>query len=164
MVVRKEYENIESMVCDALDICCESSATFIAKYDSAVIILKELLGYEEFVPFLIDISDPLYSGYDREFIITVNDNDEVFCEKFYRNNKYIIPNDGVIFITLDCSDECVSYLYKYTDRFFIEVGFDEGVECCDSCDYNGSEFTNVVPCLDDNDFTANHIVISIHYL
>ena len=135
MLVRKSFNDIESIVEDALDIDCEFGVSFITKYDNAIVILKELLGYTELTPFLIDISDPSFDGYDKEFIISVS-NDEVFCEKFYRNGKYLSPDDGVVFVLPDCSDECISHIYKYKASFFIDVDINDDIEKCECCEDN----------------------------
>ena len=135
MLVRKSFNDIESIVDEALDIDCEFGVSFITKYDNAIIILKELLGYTELTPFLIDISDPSFDGYDKEFIISVS-NDEVFCEKFYRNGKYLSPDDGVVFVLPDCSDECISHIYKYKASFFIDVDINDDIEKCECCEDN----------------------------
>lgn len=129
MVVKKEYDDLESLVSEATNIDCEFGVSFITKYDSATVILKELLGYTELTPFLIEISDPSFDGYDKEFIISVSNDDEVFCEKFYRNGKYLSPDDGVVFVLPDCSDECISHIYKYRYSFFIDVGINDDIDC-----------------------------------
>lgn len=128
MVVKKEFNDIESLVSEAIDIDCEFGVSFITKYDNATVILKELLGYTELTPFLIEISDPSFDGYDKEFIISVSNDDKVFCEKFYRNNKYLSPDGGVVFVLPDCSDECISHIYKYKASFFIDVGIDDDID------------------------------------
>lgn len=129
MVVRKSFEDIESVVDEALDIDCDYGVSFITKYENTTIILKELLGYAELMPILIDVSDPLFDGYDKEFIISVTDNGEVFCEKLFRNNGYLHPTDGVIYIFDDCDDECLSHFYGY-NCFLVNVNIDNGVESC----------------------------------
>lgn len=136
MLVRKSFNDIGSLVDEALDVDCEFGVSFITKYDNAIIILKELLGYTELTPFLIDISDPSFDGYDKEFIISVSNDDEVFCEKFYRNDKYLSPDDGVVFVLPDCSDECISHIYKYKASFFIDVDINDDIEKCDCCEDN----------------------------
>lgn len=125
MVVRKDYKDIESMIDDALSIDNDFGITFITKFENATSILKYIFAFSPFTPFFIELSDPDFDMYDKEFIVSVNNNDELFAEKFYRKDKYLIPDDGVIFVLPDCSDECISHLYKYENSFYIEVGFDD---------------------------------------
>lgn len=172
MHVEKSFVDIESMICDVLEIDCESIVSFIAKYDDAAIILKELLKYDEFNPFYVDLNDPSFNGYDKEFIISVNYDGDLFCEKYYRKDGYITPDDGVTFILPGCSDECVSYLYKYRDRFFVVVDFEDETESCGcckwgddvsfvaSCDDAFSDNCCVMPCLDGNGIVTGYFVTS----
>lgn len=125
MLVEKKYVDLESMLEDALSIDCDFGVTFVTKFENASFILKEILSFSEFMPFLIELSDPSFDGYNKEFIISVSNDGELFCEKFYRKDKYLMPDDGVIFVLPDCSDECISHLYKYNDCFYIEVGFED---------------------------------------
>lgn len=173
MHVEKNFVDIESMICDALEIDCENIVSFIAKYDDAAIILKELLKYDEFNPFCINLNGTSFDGYNKEFIISVNDDGDVFCEKYYRKDGYITPDDGVTFILPDCSDECVSHLYKYKDRFFVVVDFEDETESCGcckwgddvsfvaSCDDAFADKCCVTPCRDGNNFVTGYITISI---
>lgn len=176
MHVEKNFVDIESMICDALEIDCENIVSFIAKYDDAAIILKELLKYDEFNPFCVNLNDTSFDGYNKEFIISVNDDGDVFCEKYYRKDGYIIPDDGVTFILPSCSDECVSHLYKYKDRLYIDVEFvDEFNPCkCNkrgdfidfiaSCDNGFTDNCCATLCRDDNGFVNGYFVTSEHYL
>lgn len=173
MHVEKNFVDIENMICDAIEIDCENIVSFIAKYDDAVIILKELLKYDGFNPFCIDLSDPSFDGYDKEFIVSFGADGDVFCEKYCRKDGYIIPNDGVTFILPGCSDECVSHLYKYRDGLFINVEFEDETESCGcykwgddvsfvaSCDDAFADNCCVTPCRDGNGFFTGYITIGI---
>lgn len=173
MVIKKEFNCIEDIVDDALSIDCDFGFSFITKYTNASIILKELFKQEELTPFLIDISDESFDGYDKEYIISVNNDGEVFCEKFYRKDRYIIPDNGVNYILKDCTDECISHLYKYEDCIFIDVVFEDETESCGCCKWGDDvsfvascddAFTDnccVTPCRDGNGIVTGYITISI---
>lgn len=157
MVIRKKFNCIEDVVDDALSIDCDFGISFITKYANANIILKELFKQEELTPFFIDISDESFAGYDKEYIISVNNDGEVFCEKFYRKDRYVVPDDGVNYIFKDCTDECISYLYKHQDCIFIDTDLDDEVILCtdelieDCC---------ASPCLDRNGIVTGYFITS----
>lgn len=136
MVVRKEFNDIECMIDDAVSIDANEGVSFVTKYDNATLILKELFGYEQLMPYFIRLTEPSWDGYDREFIISVNNNGEVFCEKYYRNGKYI-NGDGIIFILPDCCEECVAHLHNtcYEYNILVDVSFadDTDSECGGLC-------------------------------
>ena len=136
MVVRKEFKDIECMINDAVSIDANDGVSFVTKYDNAALILKELLGYEQLIPYFIQLTDPSWDRYDKEFIISVNNNGEVFCEKYYRNDKYI-NGDGIIFILPDCDEECVTHLHStcYEYDILVDVSFADNTdfECDGLC-------------------------------
>lgn len=152
MVIKKEFNSVEYVVDDALSFDCDFGVSFITKYDNAVIVLKELFKYEEVTPFLIDISDESFDGYNKEFIISVNNDGDVFCEKFYCKDKYLAPDDGLTFVFKDCTDECISHLYKHQDCIFIDVDFEDETESCGCCKW-GDDVSFVASC--DGAFTDN---------
>lgn len=125
MLIKKEFEDIECMVCEAVEIDCNDGISFISKYDNAILILKYLFEYDDIMPYHIEIFDADWDGYDSEFIITLDDCGNVFCEKFYRNDRYLYPPDGVTFILQDCTDECREHIRNNNDRysFFIDARF-----------------------------------------
>ena len=133
MVIRKEFEDIEHLVDEALSIDCEFGVSFIATYEDAAIILKEVLSYDdELVPFSVEIGDPSFDGYDKEYIISVN-NGEVFCEKFYRKDRYLCVDEGINFVLSNCTDECMAHIKKSRDGFVVKVSFDDDIEPCNYC-------------------------------
>jgi len=133
VVIRKEFEDIEHLVSEALSIDCEYGVSFIATYEDAAIILKEVLSYDdELVPFIVEIEDPSFDGYDKEYIISVN-NGEVFCEKFYREDRYLFVDDGVYFLLPDCSFECNYHVNHSENSFIVKVSFDDDIESCNYC-------------------------------
>lgn len=157
MVIRKKFNCIEDVVDDALSIDCDFGVSFITKYDNAVIVLKELFKQEELTPFFIDISDESFAGYDKEYIISVSNDGEVFCEKFYRKDRYVVPDDGVNYIFKDCTDECISYLYKHQDCIFIDTDLDDEVI---SCTDELIEDCCASPCLDRNGIVTGYFITS----
>lgn len=140
MVVKREKVNIENLINEAMEIEGKD-ISFIAKFDIASVILKELLAYDDkLMPCIIEIGEPSWDGYDREYIVSVFDGD-IFCEKFVCDGSYLTPNDGVTFILPDCDDKCVSYLHnkEFEDRIFVDITdlVDENdVVECDDCNYH----------------------------
>jgi len=133
VVIRKEFEDIEHLVDEALSIDCEFGVSFIATYEDAAIILKEVLSYDdELMLFSVEIGDPSFDGYDKEYIISVN-NGEVFCEKFYRKDRYLYVDEGINFVLPNCTDECMAHIKKSRDSFVVKVDFDDDIEPCNYC-------------------------------
>ena len=127
MVLKKEFEDIKSMVIDVLtNIESNNGISFITKYDNATLILKYIFKYGNFDINHVELTSPDWDCYDREFIISVYDG-EVFCERFFKDDRYLLPNDGIDFVLPDCTDECTKHIYSkdYSCMFFVKVNFDE---------------------------------------
>lgn len=162
MVVKKKYEDIEDMINEAVDIDTEWGTSFITKYDNAALILKELIGHEKFMPYFIELSDPSWDWYDKEFLITINNDGEVYCEKFSRNDKYLNSEDDIYFVLPDCDDECVEFVHKSENvSVIVDVTFeddedeidDEPVDECDGCD--GISHITIAPIGDAHFFASD---------
>lgn len=162
MDVRKRYNDIEDMINDAVNIDIECGVSFITKYDNAALILKELIGREQFMPCFIELSDPLWDSYEKEFIITIDCDDDVYCEKFSRNGKYVNSEDDVYFVLPDCDDECVEFVHNSENTsVIVDVTFeddeaeidDEPADECDGCD--GISHITIAPIGDAHFFASD---------
>ena len=148
MHVEKKYKNIDEIIYDSRCVGCQRDISFITKYDYAAVILKSLFNCCDVTPRYIDISDVMTDGYEKEYIISLNEDYDLFCERFYRNNKYLRPDDGIECVLPDCSDECMEHVAKgeYDCSLFINVSLDrENDEACknacesdsvDGCDHH----------------------------
>ena len=91
------YENI----CEG----CEDIA-FLGLYEDAAIVVKELLAnYDDTSAYVLSI-DP---DYDKEYIITLDSDMNVYCEKAYLKeyNKYVHFISECILVADDCGSEAL---------------------------------------------------------
>lgn len=162
MDVRKRYDDIEDMINDAVNIDIDCGISFITKYDNAALILKELIGREQFMPYFIELSDPSWDWYDKEFIITINNDGEIYCEKFSRDGKYINSEDDVYFVLPDCDSDCVEFVHNNgNESVIVDVTFDsdedeiddEPFDECDGCD--GISHITIAPIGDAHFFASD---------
>lgn len=162
MVVKKRYEDIEDMINEAVDIDTECGTSFITKYDNAALILNELIGHEKFMPYFIELSDPAWDWYKKEFIITINNDGEIYCERFSRNDKYLSSEDDVYFVLPDCDDKCVEFVHNSENAsVIVDVTFeddeaeidDKPADECDGCD--GISHITIAPIGDAHFFASD---------
>lgn len=106
------------------------SVSAIAKYDIAKDLLTELICLD-MDPVSINISPVDYSGYDKEYIITI-DEYGVCCQEAYSTDRYLYTEDNVLYIHEDCNSGILKYVRTDGDKVF-EFAI-ESEECnCKTC-------------------------------
>lgn len=117
---------------------CEE-VTFIGLYEDAIDVLKALLMIEEAAPYQISIEPEEWDWYDKEFMVTLDDNLDVWCEKAYRveSGHYVKCLVDCVLIADDCNEEVLED--AETDEIY-EVSYnlnekmsDEDDECDGDC-------------------------------
>ena len=114
--------------------------SFVAKYDRAKEILKELVFYGYDINF-IEIAGAEIDGYVDEFDITIL-NDVVSCEKIKRGDRYYIAEPKFVFFDEEANSKCInSFLsdMKYEFQITDEESDDESdhmIDCHDCDDYD----------------------------
>ena len=121
---------------------CEE-ASFIGLYDDAVDLLKELAHMEESYIYQVEIEPEDWDGYDKEYLITLDADFNIWCEKAFRQEtgKYISGMYDCVIIADDCSrdslcevdDDCIYVAsYNLNNKMSDEdiEGCDGNCECC----------------------------------
>lgn len=114
--------------------------SFVAKYDRAKEILKELVFYGYDINF-IEIAGAEIDGYVDEFDITIL-NDVVSCEKIKRGDRYYIAEPKFVFFDEEANSKCINsflsdmkYEFQITDDESSD-GTDQMIDCHDCDDYD----------------------------
>lgn len=139
MYIHKKYNCVDDLVDNILNGDNFGEFSIICKFDNCRMVLKSLIKYGELLPFLIEIEDPMWDGYDKEFIVSVSDND-VFCERFFRDN-YIHIGDDPVYVLSDCSDQCIEHVQRELEhgQYCEQAGFS-----CDLSDRKDDESDSVI--------------------
>lgn len=105
---------------------------FVGFYEDAIEVVKELLMYEDVIPYSLEIHPVEIDGYTKEYYVSLNDDLEVWCEPAWYEEKefYLMTDTDITFIADDCNSAIIKTIY--TDEA-IEVSFDDDEECCDDC-------------------------------
>lgn len=117
---RLEYEDYENFACEIVNKFDSLENEFddisiIAKYDEAKEIIKKLL----FVGFDINSLEIYSNDYYEEYIISIDSDMSVWCEKFKRETGYINDTPSVAYVM----DNCNSAVFKH-------INSDEIYEVC----------------------------------
>lgn len=114
--------------------------SFVAKYDRAKEILKELVFYGYDINF-IEIAGAEIDGYVDEFDITIL-NDVVSCEKIKRGDRYYIAEPKFVFFDEEANSKCINsflsdmkYEFQITDEKESN-DTDQMIDCHDCDDYD----------------------------
>lgn len=106
-----------------------NSITFACSYEDAAIVLKGLLEFEDTIPFHICLEPSNYDGYYREFLLTLDDDFNVWCFKAYREdaNKYwnLTGCNSVVLFDSMCNKELVNSIAGDVDCYIIYPSLEE---------------------------------------
>lgn len=113
-----------------------SDVCFIGNHADSSVLIKELLRLEGVYPYQISIEPEEWDGYDKEFLVTLDEELNVWCEKAYREGYgYFTFDTDCAFVADDCDLEVFDHIES--DEIF-EVSYSSDVvncidECCEEC-------------------------------
>lgn len=134
-------------------------------YDSAIVLIKELLSITNVTLYHAEIWDCEWDDYEREYIVALTPEFELHIQKaWHETNEYYpagyLYNESDVFymdesahsaILRRINEDCVTYEVRvcddaneYTDE--LEVDADVKIECdcgCEKCDFNSELFNGL---------------------
>ena len=134
------YENIVSIG--------HHDVMFVGKYEDAIVVIKELLMYDEVLPHHIKITPEFWDGYDKEYYVTLDEDMDIWCEKAYdyENARYVYDETECLFIADDCNSAILSKVFCPENTTY-EVSYildEEEIECdcnCECCQCMNDELS-----------------------
>lgn len=129
-----DLEEFCSFICDVYEGNCyeDFDLSIVVFYDFAKEIVSTLAS--EYDICYVNIENPKFDDYDREYIISLNE-DGLWCTPAFRENHYIYDEPQMLFIHGDCN----SSLLKNIDcEDSYEICFVDEMECdgdCDNCPF-----------------------------
>lgn len=123
---------------------------FVGHYEDIIMILKELLIFDETVPYYIKMVSEDLNGYDKEYCIILDSDMNIWCEPAYNieTKNYLFLFADRLFIADDCNSAILKMVECKEDDLY-EVSYD----LCDECDGN----CECCKCSEEDD---NHEVIT----
>jgi hypothetical protein len=105
---------------------------FIGFYEDAIVVIKGLLSYDDTEVYQVEIEPEEYDGYDKEYIVSIDSERGIWCEKAYQyeHNRYLECYSNCTFIADDCnsailnkieSDEIYEVSYEVEEEMFNSV-------------------------------------------
>lgn len=148
-------EDLGEVACamyDSIVDDCIDDVTFVGCYDDAVAIIKELLMFDEILPYQINLEPEDWDGYDKEYYISLDDDMNIWCEKAYSfdHGRYLYTDTRRLFIADDCNSAILKEIGCDEDSMY-EVSYDLGDEESE-CDGNCA----CCQCDENNDSKDNH--------
>ena len=131
-------EDLSEVACamyDSIVDDCIDDVTFVGCYDDAVAIIKELLMFDEILPYDIELEPVEMDNYDMEFYVTLDDELNIWCCKAYdvEHKRYLYTDTDRLFIADDCSSAILKEIGCDEDSMY-EVSYDTFGD--DECDGN----------------------------
>lgn len=106
-------------------------ATFIGNYDDSSKLIKSLLRLDDVTPHQISLEPDEWDGYDKEFLISLDEELNVWCEKAYRETGYFTFDSDCMYLADDCNEEVLDHV-ESDDIWEVSYDLSED-ECCDEC-------------------------------
>ncbi len=139
---------VEDMI-DVAQIMHDKVATgctgvcFVGIYEDAAELIKELLMmYDETTVNQIAIEMVEYDGYDKEYLVTLDNEMAVWCQKAFNDycNEYFYVEDECVLVADDCNSAILKNIKS--DEVY-EVSYDlDDEECdgsCECCQCSGND-------------------------
>ena len=84
---------------------CHEEVMFVGFYDDAVEVVKNLLMFDEVMPYDISIHPEDFDGYEKEYYVTLDNEMNLWCERAYQeeHSRYLYGETGYLFIADDCN-------------------------------------------------------------
>lgn len=105
----KSIEELVEVVVETYELLhdCDRNVSFVAKYDHAKEILRELVFYDYDLKF-VELADPEWDNYEDEYVISIVC-DEIFCEKLKLDGRYCMLSPKFVFFDESANSKCVKY-------------------------------------------------------
>lgn len=110
--------------------------TFVGHYEDIVMVFKELLIFDETVPYHVEMISENLNGYDKEYCLTLDSDMNIWCEAAYifEEKSYSVLFADRLFIADDCNSILLKSIMYNKDETY-EVSYDLDNEDCE-CDGN----------------------------
>ena len=140
----ESFENLAFEVVEKMQ-CVEDGIDIVAFYDDAREIIRELILTGACTVGSMELHDPEWSGYDKEFYITVSkcfdDEWTIWCEPAMRENEteYIYGEADICYLLDNCSSRIIPRIKSSVLYETSIVDEDTEFECdgdCANCDLN----------------------------
>lgn len=137
----RNFESFEDLAFEVVEKmqCVEDSIDIIAFYDDAREIIRELILTGACTIGSMELHDPEWSGYDKEFYITVSkcfdDEWTIWCEPAMRENEteYIYGEADICYLLDNCSSRIIPRIKSSVLYETSIVDEDEGICMCPEC-------------------------------
>ena len=134
----KNFSDFVDLVCDQYIFFERTSEDFIgvsvvAHYEVMIDFLNELVKNTDFSLININLEDPEMDGYDREWVLTIDPDGYIWCEKVYREGYggYLYCEEDVVFVYEDVDG---NFIKKNADENIILFSIDDEENEDDECD------------------------------
>ena len=111
---------------------------FVGYYEDAIVLLKQLLIFDETIPYHIDIKDVNWDGYEKEYYVTLDSEMNIWCQQAYdyERNRYFRNETCCLYVADDCNSALLKHVYCSKDEMYeVSYNLDNECECDGKCDH-----------------------------
>lgn len=132
-------EDLSDVACSMYENVTEkgfNDVMFVGHYKDASTVIKELLMYDETIPYHVTIKSEDWGSYDKEYYVTLDENMNIWCNEAYdfEYERYLYDTTQCLYVADDCNSALLKKITCNEDNIY-EVSYDLGDEECE-CDGN----------------------------
>lgn len=139
-IVYRDIEGLVENIFEAWNCVDDQEVCIVGFYEDICDVLNELVMYDEFYMVNIELHDPLMEGYEKEFVIEIGTDGDVWVEKASHD-------DGKSYVSVGGSNDVpVIFIFSNVNSKFIaaneEASFFEIEQCdgnCDECEFGDDD-------------------------
>ena len=136
-----DTSEISDFMYEKIEDGCES-VEFIGFYEDSVAVIKDLLSHEDTNVYQIAIEPEDWDGYDKEYLVTLDDERNIWCEKAYQyeHNRYLESWSDCTLVADDCNS---SVLKKICSEEIYEISYEPEEETFNTVTEGCSEYSHI---------------------
>lgn len=136
-IYMNDIESLANCMSELADVVGITSVGTICKYNTAKILISELISHGYILEF-VELSSADWDGYDKEFCVSIFQGEEITCEKIWNSNKddYITCGADIMFVHDKCNSKIIN---KISSDIVYELELD--CDCdCKECEHYEDDF------------------------
>ena len=135
----KDFDGLASEILDKIK-SGKSDVAFIGDFQDSSTLIKAFSKFDDVFPYYISLEPIEINGYNREYVVILDECLNVWCEKAFRDNKgYFSFRFSSVYIADDCDEDVIKHV-ESDDVFEVSYSSDDIEyfdECCGMCDFYG---------------------------
>lgn len=134
--MRKDFFDNHEELCDYMIDRAQDGFYTVAVlfYKDAIALIRELMMFDDIDVEALDIRPPEYSGYDKEYYVSLADDLILSVEPVFVDNRYLDAEADLTLVDGNASSVILKHIHENKcHEIYIGENYDSFYECTDDC-------------------------------